>query len=131
MFAAALWMALAACDEAFDGEPKPSPPRTTAVGWMEWAETAGHSPRLIFWDVDVFDEPVIVGRVSDPPGSPAWDGRTWRYQHVHDGWEEDRGCVRYILNVTAPDLYWSHSPQDRLHDLMQVEPRVKNQIRIW
>lgn len=129
--AAALWTVLVWCDENFDGEPKPAAPRTTSVGWMEWAETAGQAPRLVLWDVDVFDEPVIVGRVYDPPCGPFHDGRGWRYQHIQDGWEEDGGCVRRILWITAPDMYWSMSPHDRLMDLIEAEPRVKNQVRIW
>lgn len=128
--AAALWMALCACDDNFD-EPKVAAPQTTAVAWMEWAETTGGQPRLLLWDVDVFDEPTVVGRVYDPPCSPWWDGRVWRYPHSQDGWEDGDGCVRRILWITAPNLYWSTSPRDRLADLIEVEPRVKQQVRIW
>jgi hypothetical protein len=98
---------------------------------MEWAETDGSPTRLVLWDVDVFGEPVVVGRLYDPPCGPAWDGRCWRYQHVQDAWEDGAGCVRYVLHVTAPDLYWSTSPRDRLADLIEAEPRVRMQMRIW
>ena len=131
MLAAALWMALCACEDNFDEPDEAAPPKTTSVAWMEWAETTGEPTRLVLWDVDVFGEPVVVGRLYDPPAAPWWDGRGWRFAHVQDGWEDGTGCVRRILWITAPDLYWSTAPRDRIADLIEFEPPVRMQIRIW
>ena len=132
MFAATLWLALLACDEGFD-EPVLGKPATMAVDWFEWAETVGEAETrttLLLWKVDIFGEPYCAGRLHDPGCYPFHDGRQWRYQHAQDSWDET-GYVRRVLHVTAPDLYWSTSPRDRLMDLLEAEPRVALRVQVW